>query len=48
MGEMHIGFRWESQKERDHWEEVDVKREDNIKMDRREIECGDMDSYGLG
>jgi hypothetical protein len=27
---MHIGYWWESQKERDHWE-------DNIKMDLREI-----------
>jgi hypothetical protein len=26
---MHIGYWWESQKERDHW--------DNIKMDLREI-----------
>jgi hypothetical protein len=29
---MHIGYWWESQKERDHWED-----QDNIKMDLREI-----------
>jgi hypothetical protein len=29
---MHIGYWWESQKERDHW-----KDQDNIKMDLREI-----------
>jgi hypothetical protein len=31
---MHIGYWWESQKERHHWEGQDV---DNIKMDLREI-----------
>jgi hypothetical protein len=31
---MHIGYWWESQKERDHWEDQDV---DNIKMDLGEI-----------
>jgi hypothetical protein len=30
---MLIGYWWESQKERDHWED-----QDNIKMDLREIE----------
>jgi hypothetical protein len=30
--EIHIGYFWESQKERDHWED-----QDNIKMDLREI-----------
>jgi hypothetical protein len=31
---MHIGYWWESQKERDYWEDQWV---DNIKMDVREI-----------
>jgi hypothetical protein len=36
--QMHIGYWWESQKERDHWEDQDVGRwVDNIKMDLREI-----------
>jgi hypothetical protein len=30
---MHIGYWWESQKERDHWEDQEV----GIKMDLREI-----------
>jgi hypothetical protein len=34
---MHIGYWWESQKERDHWEDQDVRGVDNIKMDLREI-----------
>jgi hypothetical protein len=39
---MHIGYWWESQKERDHYE--DIRRcYDNIKMDLREIGLGDMD-----
>jgi hypothetical protein len=28
---MHIGYWWESQKERDHWEDLDVDWKDNIK-----------------
>jgi hypothetical protein len=32
---MHIGYWWESQNERDHWE--DRKWVNNIKMDLREI-----------
>jgi hypothetical protein len=35
---MHIGYWWESQKERDHWEDQDVGGwVDNIKMDLGEI-----------
>jgi hypothetical protein len=34
---MHIGYLWESQKERDHWEDQDVGGVDNIKMDLGEI-----------
>jgi hypothetical protein len=41
---MHIGFWWESQKER----ELGRHRcEDNIKMDPREIGCGGMDWIDL-
>jgi hypothetical protein len=35
---MHIGYWWESQKERDHWV-------DDIKMDLREIGCDGMDWF---
>jgi hypothetical protein len=34
---MHIGYWWESQKERGHWEDQDVGWVDNIKMDLGEI-----------
>jgi hypothetical protein len=34
---MLIGYWWESQKERDHWEDQDVGGVDNIKMDLTEI-----------
>jgi hypothetical protein len=35
---MHIGYWWESQKERDHKEDLDVGRwVDNIKMNLREV-----------
>jgi hypothetical protein len=33
---MHIGYWWESQKERDHWEDQ-ARWVDNIKMDLREV-----------
>jgi hypothetical protein len=33
---MHVGYWWQSQKERDYWEDQDVDG-DNIKMDLREI-----------
>jgi hypothetical protein len=40
---MHIGYWWESQKERGHWEDQD----DNIKMDFREIGWDGMDWIDL-
>jgi hypothetical protein len=40
---MHIGYWWESQKERDHWEDRDIGGVDNIKMDFREVGWDDMD-----
>jgi hypothetical protein len=42
---MHIVYWWESQKERDHWEDQDVGGVDNIKMNLREI---GLDGYGSG
>jgi hypothetical protein len=42
-GEIHTGFLWESQKEGDHYEDLDVRWDDNIKMDCKEIEWGGMD-----
>jgi hypothetical protein len=39
---MHIGYWWESQKERDHWEDRDVSV-DNIKMCLRDIEWDGVD-----
>jgi hypothetical protein len=44
---MHIGFWWESQKERDHKEDLDAGGRINIKMVLREIGCGGMDWIGL-
>jgi hypothetical protein len=32
---MRIGFWWKSRKERDHWEDLFVDLESNIKMDIR-------------
>jgi hypothetical protein len=41
---MPVGYWWESQKERDHWEDQDVHhRVDNIKMDLRAIGWGGLD-----
>jgi hypothetical protein len=34
---MHIGYWWQSQKERDHWEDQYVDWVNNVKMDIREI-----------
>jgi hypothetical protein len=46
---MHIGYWWESQKERDHQEDLDMGGENNtrIKMDLREIGWGGMDWIDL-
>jgi hypothetical protein len=35
---MHIRFWWKSQKEIDHYNDLDVGKGDNIKMDLREID----------
>jgi hypothetical protein len=43
---MHIGYWWEIQKERDHWEDQEVCV-DNIKMDLREIEWDSNDWIDL-
>jgi hypothetical protein len=38
---MHMGYSWESQKERDHLEKPRCRRVDNIKMHLREtVWCG--------
>jgi hypothetical protein len=34
-GEMLIGFWWESRKEREHWEDLNIDWKSNIKMDVR-------------
>jgi hypothetical protein len=39
---MHIGYWWDSQKERDHYGD-----QDNIKMHLRDIEYGGMDWIDL-
>jgi hypothetical protein len=44
---MHVGYWWESQKERDHLEDQDVDGVDNIKMDLREIGWDGMDWMDL-
>jgi hypothetical protein len=45
---MNIGYWWEIQKERDHWEDEDVGGGvDNIKMDLREIGWDGMDWIDL-
>jgi hypothetical protein len=44
---MHIGYWWESQKERDHWEDQGRRWVENIKMDLREIGWNGMDLIGL-
>jgi hypothetical protein len=43
---MHIGYWWESQKQRDHYEDQDIYR-DNVKMVLREIGWGVMDWIDL-
>jgi hypothetical protein len=43
---MHIGFWRESQKERDHWEDLDICGR-IIKIDLREIGWGGMDWIDL-
>jgi hypothetical protein len=40
---MHTGYWWESQKERDHWEDPRRRWVNNIKMDLREIGWDEVD-----
>jgi hypothetical protein len=40
---MHVGYWWESQKERDHWEDQDVNEYTIIKMNLRETELDGVD-----
>jgi hypothetical protein len=44
---MHTGFWWESQREGDHWEDVDVNGKMILKMDLREIGWGGTDLIDL-
>jgi hypothetical protein len=44
---MHIGYWWESQKVRDHWEDPRCRWVDNNKMDLREIGWDGMDWIDL-
>jgi hypothetical protein len=43
---MHVGFWWESQKERDHWE-IKYRWEDNIEVVLREVGRGGIDWIDL-
>jgi hypothetical protein len=43
---MNIGYWWESQNKRDHWEDQDVGWGGNIKTDLREIGWDIMDWVG--
>jgi hypothetical protein len=44
---MHVGYRWEIQKERDHGEDQGHRWVNNIKMDLREIGWDGMDWIDL-
>jgi hypothetical protein len=44
---MHIGYWWESQKEKDHQEDHDVSGLNNIKMNLGVIGSGGMDWIDL-
>jgi hypothetical protein len=44
---IHIGYWWEIQKGRDHWEDQDVDGWTILKMDLREIECDSIDLIDL-
>jgi hypothetical protein len=44
---MHKGVRWESQKERDHWEDLEVGGRIILRWLLREIGCGGMDWIDL-
>jgi hypothetical protein len=42
-GKACTGFWWGNLRERDYWGDPRRRREDNIKMDLQEVECGGMD-----
>jgi hypothetical protein len=44
---MHVGYWWENQKERDHFEDKDVDGWSNIKINLREIGWDGMDWIDL-
>jgi hypothetical protein len=45
---MHIGYWWESKKERHHWDDLDVGGWTIIKMDLRDTGWDRFDWCGLG
>jgi hypothetical protein len=46
--EMHIGYWWENQKERDHWEDQDVGGRTILKWILDRMGWSGLDAYGSG
>jgi hypothetical protein len=40
---VYTGVRWGNLRETDHWQDLGIDVEDNIKMDLQEVGCGDLD-----